>query len=164
MKYICKTEYYESPKVGQGTFKNPYAVTRRPAKREVNGKLHLEFNFDLAHLRNGVEEIIETTTLPFVEHQPTIILNDDNEEVDIRVFLMSGGTYHKDKIVSWGRPSAYIMEHDYLDPISWDGNSDIQLISKVGHEVQRQIAKDWIDASVLIHSQAISANFELEEL
>lgn len=161
MKYICKTEYYESPKVGQGTFKNPYAETTTPKKEIINGQTYLSINFDLKYIQNGQEIVLEEDRpVQFGEAQPTMILNENNEEVDVRDFLASGGTYSIEKIVHWGRPSAEQMENEYLDPSTlWTAN--IQLTQD---EPQRQIAKDWIDANVLIQSQAINVNFELEEI
>lgn len=160
MKYTSKNEYYHSPHDNQGIFVNPWAETTMPSKWvDENGDDNFAMNFSLFHTKNGEPTLIEKgDPMKFKEYQPTIILNENDEEEDLREFLSRGGTYSKEKIVQWGRPSAYSMEYEYLDPTSiWSGN-----IQFTQNEPQATIAKDWADEMAKVQGIKLGVNFELE--
>lgn len=154
MKYTSKSQYYPSPNPDQGLFENAFVQTGQRIIDSEKGTFTVKF--DLRYVRDDREIVLESKAQVFAEHQPTIILNENNEEEDIREFLLRGGTYEKERIVRWGRPSFENLS-DYFDMSTVWGELQI-----TQNEPQRSIAKDWIDAVVLIQGVPIGENFELE--
>jgi hypothetical protein len=156
MKYLCKTEEYQSPIEGQGFFKNPWVETGKKMIDDTAGRQMFKVDFHLKYLNGEKEIILESVEAIFSERQETFILNDEGEEIEILAFLMTGGTYHKSKIVHWGRPS-FLGVQPYFDVNTIWG--DIQITAE---QPLATIARDWIDANVRIHGVPICENFELQ--
>lgn len=154
MRYISKNQYYESPSPTQGLFENAFVKT---GDRKISPeKETFSVDFELRYTKDDKEIVLERKTETFAEHQPTIILNENDEEEEIQEFLARGGTYQKDRIARWGRPSFERIQ-DYFDATSVWGELRI-----TENEPYRTIAKDWIDENVRIQGRLISESFEME--
>ena len=156
MKYLSKTQFYQSSLPTQGMFEGAFVQT---GDRKISSeKETFSVEFELRYIKDGKEIVLEKKTEVFAEHQPTIILNENDEEEEIQDFLIRGGLYEKERVVKWGRPSFERIQ-DYFDTSSvW---SDLKLTE---NEPFRTIAKDWIDENVRIQGVPIGVNFEIEEI
>ena len=156
MKYLSKTEEYQSPIPTQGVFKNAWVETGKKTINDTIGSELFTVDFHLKYLKDEIPITIETTTAQFGIKEETYILNENNEEEEIISFLTRGGQYNKEKITQWGRPSFYGVQGYFDVSTIW---GDIQLTSI---EPYRTIAKDWIDSNIRIQGILIKENFNLE--
>lgn len=153
MKLISKTQYFR-PKPNSGLYENAFLKTGRTIIE--NDFISIVWFF--GYTENDKDIIVsELPPITFGEKQTTLILDENDIEVDIVEFLMGGGTYDKSRVVHWGRPSKNDMINIYLNPESLQGDLELTDI-----EPQRQIAKDWVLENVFAFGNSIGENFEFE--
>lgn len=155
MKLTSKHQYFR-PKPNSGLYENAFLRTGRT----IIEKDFIHIIWFFGYMENSEEvKVMELPPISFGEKQTTLILDENDIEVDIVEFLMDGGTYDKSRVVHWGRPSKNDMINIYLNPESLQ--RDLELTDT---EPQRQIAKDWVLENVFAFGNSVGEDFEFETI
>ena len=165
MKFKSKNSICFSKKGNAGRFDNPYVRTLGGTvdTADANNK-RLTVPFALQYDKGGTEMTLEKNTITFdSQYIPTLIEDENGNDVEILSFLQTGVQYDKEKIVDWGKPDFNrAINYFQLDSI-WN---DL-LFTEVNEPLPlRQIALDWLynaEYSVKIEGCKLGEYFELEE-
>lgn len=155
MKLTSKNQYFR-PSSSSGLYENAFIKTGRT---EFDGDfVKVTFFFGYNDGEKDVK-VSEFSPEMFNERQDTIIENENEQPEELRAFLFRGGTYSKEKIIDWGRPSKEDLINDYLKAESLLTGTEVELTD---NEPQRTIAMDWLLERVFVFGKPLGEHFEFE--
>lgn len=154
MKFTSKNTNYHSPQANRGVFINPF-VTSVASKIDTENE-RLTIDFALQYESDGIIQTLERTSIQFNKlGLPTLIQDENGNDVEIIEFITGGGSYDIEKITQWGNPS-FLNVQGYFDlETVW---SDLQF----KEQPLKQIAIDWVLNSLKIEGLLLKEKFELE--
>lgn len=189
MKFQNKQTQYQSKKNPFPTYLNSYV---RDGKIEIGeNSEYLKLSYLFCHRVEQIEVIDEVETpvekevvinrseLVFTEsHTPTIMTLENGDRVEVYEAILTGETYHKDKIKpgDWGQPDLHkVMTMFRLDSLT---NAETGLVIKDLEEITvngnpfpiiqeqaaqiKQLMLDWLGQKVFIENETLQTNFILE--
>lgn len=142
-------------------FEKPYIVDTKAEICTETEKETLTVHFKMAYVdTNGIERTIETQKLIFrsgeTNHVNTTIGDEEGNEIEIVDYISKGGTYDKNRIISWGYPSMERLKLYFDIETIWTS-------LEFKEQPLKQLAIDWLMQALLFESLPIYEGFEYEQ-